>query len=199
MRSKYLFIFIFFIFLLTSQSFINAQSLNKQEIQGIMLMREEEKLARDVYWYLYEKWGLRTFYNIYNSEQIHMDAVKTLIIKYNLTDPVKNDQFGSFANEELKKLYDELTDNGNKSQADAIYIGLMIEELDISDLQKLLNNTDNKNIILVYENLLKGSRNHLRAFNNQAEKYRINYQTKYITYKEFHEIVSSPQEKGLYK
>ena len=199
MKSKYLFVFIFFIFLLISQSSLIAQSLNKQEIDGIMLMREEEKLARDVYMYLYEKWGIQAFYNIYKSEQTHMDAVKTLIDQYNLIDPVKNDQFGSFTNEGLKKLYDQLIEDGSKSQADAISIGLLIEELDISDLQKLLNNTNNKDIILVYENLLKGSRNHLRAFNNQAEKYQINYKVKYITDNEFNNIVSSPQEKGLYQ
>ena len=197
MKSKYFFIFIFFIFLLISQSSLNAQSLNKQEIDGIMLMREEEKLARDVYLYLYEKWGIRTFYNIYKSEQTHMDAVKTIIDQYNLTDPLKYDQFGSFSDEGLKKLYNQLTKEGSKSQADAISIGLLIEELDISDLQKLLNNTDNKDIILVYENLLKGSRNHLRAFYNQAKKYRINYETKYITSEEFNNIVSTSQEKGL--
>lgn len=197
MKSKYFFIFIFFIFLLISQSSLNAQSLNKQEIDGIMLMREEEKLARDVYLYLYEKWGIRTFYNIYKSEQTHMDAVKTIIDQYNLTDPLKYDQSSSFTDEGLNKLYNQLTKEGSKSQANAISIGLLIEELDISDLQKLLNNTNNKDIILVYENLLKGSRNHLRAFYNQAKKYRINYETKYITSEEFNNIVSTSQEKGL--
>lgn len=31
--------------------------------EGLLYMREEEKLARDVYIALYEKWGLRTFLN----------------------------------------------------------------------------------------------------------------------------------------
>ncbi len=42
---------------------------------GLLYMREEEKLARDVYDYLYEKWNAIIFDNISNSEQIHMDRV----------------------------------------------------------------------------------------------------------------------------
>ncbi len=189
-------VFMSFVLLLVSQTFLSAQSLSKQEIDGIRLMREEEKLARDVYLYLFDKWGIRIFSNIAKSEQTHMDAVKTIIDKYNLSDPVKNNQFGSFTSMELKKLYDELTKQGSKSQADAISVGLMIEELDISDLEKLLKETSNQDIITVYENLLKGSRNHLRSFNKQAKNYRINYQPKYITEKEFNAIINSSMERG---
>jgi hypothetical protein len=189
-------VFMSFVLLLVSQTFLSAQSLSKQEIDGIRLMREEEKLARDVYLYLFDKWGIRIFSNIAKSEQTHMDAVKTIIDKYNLSDPVKNNQFGSFTSMELKKLYDELTKQGSKSQADAISVGLMIEELDISDLEKLLKETSNQDIITVYENLLKGSRNHLRSFNKQVKNYRINYQPKYITEKEFNAIINSSMERG---
>ena len=38
-------------------------------------MREEEKLARDVYVALGDRWGLRVFENIARAEQRHMDAV----------------------------------------------------------------------------------------------------------------------------
>lgn len=58
-----------------------------------MQMREEEKLARDVYLELYETWDLPVFYNIAQSEQTHMGAVKTLIEKYNLKDPITDEDF----------------------------------------------------------------------------------------------------------
>ncbi len=66
---------------------LSYQALNSSEVQGILYMREEEKLARDVYLKLYEMWKLPIFKNIAESEQIRMDLVKALIIKYNLTDP----------------------------------------------------------------------------------------------------------------
>ena len=47
-------------------------------------MLEEERLARDVYDYLFAKWGLRQFENISTSEQSHMDAVENLLKQYDL-------------------------------------------------------------------------------------------------------------------
>lgn len=49
-------------------------------------MREEEKLARDVYLTFGEKWGLTLFTNIAKSEQTHTDAVKTLLDRYEIKD-----------------------------------------------------------------------------------------------------------------
>ena len=39
-------------------------------------MREEEKVARDVYLSLNDTWNLRIFKNITSSEQTHMNAIK---------------------------------------------------------------------------------------------------------------------------
>jgi hypothetical protein len=69
------------------------ETLSASEVEGIMQMREEEKLARDVYLELYKTWDLPVFYNIAQSEQTHMDAVKTLIEKYNLKDPITDEDF----------------------------------------------------------------------------------------------------------
>ena len=67
---------------------LQSQELTEDEISGILFMREEEKLARDVYLYLYEIYPLRPFLNISKSEQAHMDAIKYLIDTYELEDPV---------------------------------------------------------------------------------------------------------------
>lgn len=50
-----------------------AITLDQQEKDAILYMREEEKLARDVYEFLYAKWNVNTFGNIRRSEQTHMD------------------------------------------------------------------------------------------------------------------------------
>ena len=62
-------------------------SLTQAEIDALWFMREEEKLARDVYLVLAEKWDLGLFWNIAESEQQHMDAVLKLLKKYGLEDP----------------------------------------------------------------------------------------------------------------
>lgn len=170
------------------------QELSRNEIDGILLMREEEKLARDIYLALGDKWDLKPFVNIAKSEQKHMDEMGSLITKYDLEDPVKDDTRGVFTNPEMKKLYDELLAEGEKSRLDALKTGAMIEDLDIADLEALLKETDNDDIRIVYLNLVKGSRNHLRTFHFQIEKSGGTYKAQYITDEMYNKITGSPKE-----
>ena len=62
------------------------EPLNQTELTSLSFMREEEKLARDVYITLYNKWGVNIFTNISNSEQAHMEAILMLLNQYSLTD-----------------------------------------------------------------------------------------------------------------
>jgi hypothetical protein len=152
------------------QSFPN-QELSNEEIEGLYFLREEEKLARDVYLKFYEIYGLRVFQNIAESEQRHTDAVKNLINKYELEDPVEEDIPGSFKNEELQNLYNSLIETGQVSLVEALKVGVAIEEIDILDLQKQLEEVvDNEDIIFVYSNLKRGSENHLQAFTRNLSR-----------------------------
>jgi len=172
-------------------------TLSAEEIEGMLLMREEEKLARDVYITLYEKWNLKTFESIgQGSETTHMDAMKNLLDRYGLEDPVGEDIPGVFQNEELQKAYDELVEKGSESIGDAILVGAYIEDMDIHDLQRLIEETDNEDIKIVYQNLLKGSRNHLRAFDRQLQRYNISYEAQFLTQEEYDRIAASRQESG---
>jgi hypothetical protein len=163
---------------------------------GLVFMREEEKLARDVYLYFYEKYGLRIFGNIANSESTHMAALKLLLDKYELEDPVTNDDIGAFQNEELANLFTQLTEAGDVSLVEALKVGLTIEDLDIRDLMAYEAKITNEDVIYVYENLTKGSRNHLRAYYRQTTRNGGTYEAQFITQELFDEIINSPQERG---
>lgn len=113
--------------------------LSADEEKSILFMREEEKLARDVYLKLYEQWQLMPFKNIAQSEQMHMDAMLTLINRYNLKDPVENKANGVFKNEDLQRLYKDLIKRGLQSQVEALNVGALVEEIDIRDLQQHLD------------------------------------------------------------
>lgn len=140
-------------------------SLSDAESSGILFMREEEKLARDVYLYLYELYPLRPFLNISKSEQAHMDAMLYLIDTLGLEDPVGDNPPGVFQNVELQELYDELIERGSESKEEALRVGALIEEVDIIDIQTELDeNASHEEVIRVYSNLLRASGNHLRAF-----------------------------------
>ena len=144
--------------------------LSNTEIEDILYMREEEKLARDVYLTLYQEWGLSIFQNIAGSEATHMVALKNLIDQYGLDDPVAGHDIGVFTNPTLQELYDQLVVEGSKSLGDALRVGAAIEEIDILDLEEAVVETDKADIQLVYQNLMKGSRNHLRSFTSTLEK-----------------------------
>lgn len=174
------------------------EELSESEIKGLLQMREEEKLARDVYLSLHQDWAHRIFQNIASSEQRHMDAVKTLLDKYNMLDPVIDDTVGVFSDTKIQNLYFELVQKGRISLVHALQVGALIEDLDIFDLKEFILVADNVDIKTVYQNLLKGSRNHMRSFVSQLSAYGEIYEGTYLTPEEIEEIVDSPMERGLY-
>lgn len=142
--------------------------LTEAERQGLLYMREEEKLARDVYTALAAEWGTSVFQSITRSEQAHMDALKTLLDRYGLVDPAQAEP-GVFTDPTLQALYTELVARGRQSLAEALKVGAAIEEIDIADLDERLTQTDNADLQAVYANLRRGSENHLRAFANTLQ------------------------------
>ena len=175
-------------------------TLSSAEEAGILLMREEEKLARDAYLTLYEKWNIPVFANIAASETTHMDAMELLIERYGLEDPVADESTaarGSYQREEFEELYSDLTAQGLESYQAALEVGALIEDLDIADLQKLISESSNADVKMVYQNLVKGSRNHLRAFTRQLERYDGEYAPQYITKADYQQIITSRNEAGF--
>jgi len=144
--------------------------LTQVEKDWLVHMREEEKLARDVYLTLYAKWGAATFSNISSSEQRHTDAVESLLDKYGIADPVTNENIlGQFtASSGFNELYAALVDRGMSSLNEAFKVGVDIEVLDIGDLQEAISLTTHTDIQNVYGNLLNGSYNHLAAFTSKV-------------------------------
>jgi len=171
-------------------------ALSNAEAEGLVFMREEEKLARDVYLHFYEKYGIRIFNNIANAESTHMAALKMLLDKYDLIDPILDDAVGVFENEKLAGLYTQLTEAGDVSLVEALKVGLTIEDLDIYDLMEYSHDVESEDILLVYDNLTKGSRNHLRAYYRQALRNGGTYEAQFITQELFDSIIDSRQERG---
>ena len=173
-----------------------VEPLSDGELAALSFMREEEKLARDVYLYFHDLWGSQIFINISNSEQTHTDAVAHLIEKYGLTDPSLGKLEGEFVDPILLGLYDMLIAQGTPSLMDALLVGATIEDLDIYDLHRQMIDVDNQDITLVFEMLLKGSRNHMRSFSSQLEGMNVVYTPVYISQEEYDSIINSPQETG---
>lgn len=148
-----------------------ATPLTDDEKYWMTYMREEEKLARDVYLSLGARWNLPLFTNIAQSEQVHMDSVKTLLDRYGIPDPAAGKAQGAFTDPALQDLYDDLIAQGSASPVDALKAGVIVEETDIADLNKALATTEKNDIRTVYNNLLQGSMNHLNAFQSNLASY----------------------------
>jgi len=167
--------------------------LTQAEKNMLIKMREEEKLARDVYLYLYNQYGLNIFNNISNSEQIHMGKVLELLNKYDIDDPALSNP-GGFSNQDMQNLYNQLTAQGDNSLIDALKVGATIEDLDIYDLEEFINQTDKQDIIDVFDFLNCGSRNHMRGFYNQLNNNGGAYTPQFISQQEYDNIVASQHE-----
>ena len=173
------------------------ESLSVAEQESLVYMREEEKLAHDVYAQMDVLWGAstRVFGNIANSEATHTEAVRQLLLRYSLVDPAATLADGLFQNTMLQGLYTQLLAIGLTSLIEALKVGAAIEEIDMLDINTALLGVDNQDIRLVYDNLLKGSRNHLRSFVNTLLNQGVTYVPQYMDPAAYAAIVNSPIER----
>ncbi|MBJ2354855.1 DUF2202 domain-containing protein [Sphaerochaeta sp. S2] len=192
------------IFVVAMGAVLSAQPISEQQVEltlteeivettgaeGLLYMAEEEKLARDVYLALYDMWGSRVFLNIANAEQQHMDAVSAIMNDKEITNPVENSEIGVFHNTEIAELYESLVAQGSTSIEEAFLVGAIIEDLDIYDLQRYIEASEDEVEIWVYNNLLRGSESHMRAFVRQLDRYGLDYTARYISDAELSRILS---------
>jgi len=170
-----------------------TSTLSAEEIAGLKFMREEEKLAHDVYIALYALYGNDDiFYRISLSETTHTEAILALLVKYGIPDPAAGKPAGVFEDPALQALYDTLIAMGSASQIAALKVGALIEETDIRDINARKAVTDEADILTVYNSLLCGSQDHLRAFNSQLLARGVTYVPQVITQAQWDLIVSAP-------
>lgn len=162
-------------------------ALTPSEARTLTFMREEEKLARDIYTNLYQLWRAEVFYNISLSEQKHMDTMKKKLDKYKLPDPVLP-TVGAFSDPELQALYNTLLARGSVTLIDGLKVGATIEEVDMIDIQEAIDSTTHVDLKTAYQNLLEGSKNHLRAFVSTLGAQGVTYTPQYIS-QEFFEAI----------
>ncbi|MEF8776335.1 MAG: DUF2202 domain-containing protein [Haloarculaceae archaeon] len=169
--------------------------VSETERADIFSMREEERVARDVYLALADAWSLRSHDTISDSEQTHMDAILGLVEKYDLEEPATGG-LGTFTNQELQALHDEPVAWGRESELASLKVGCHIEEKNMHDIQVRIDRADEDPIVTVYENLIRGSRNHLRVFYRTLTDAGGDYEPVYVSQERFDEIVNSDRERG---
>lgn len=170
-----------------------SPTVNETETAMLIFMREEEKLARDVYQVMSGLYSQPVFRNIAKSEQKHMDQVLCLLQYYNIPDPASTET-GVFTNSDLQALYDTLVAQGSVSLVEALKVGATIEDKDIYDLTEEMALTENPAIINVFTNLACASGNHIRSFSALLLKQGVTYVPQFITQEEYDAIIGSPAQ-----
>lgn len=139
-------------------------------VENLTYMREEERMARDLYRALADVHGADTeFARIANAEQQHFDAVGRLLVRYGIDDPSAGKDAGKYADADLQAAYDRLLAQGKSSLAEAYKAGIEVEQTDIADLDKVIAETTAADAKRVFENLRTGSQHHLAAFTALSE------------------------------
>jgi len=139
-------------------------ALTPEAAARLAFMREEEKLAHDVYALFAAQYdgnapGAKIFGRIAESETRHMEAVLKLLNTYGLVDP------GVFLDQELQALYATLVAVGQQGKTEALGVGVVIEQKDMTDIVEAIEvSVAYPDIVQVYTNLLSGSESHLAAF-----------------------------------
>lgn len=142
-----------------------AVVLTEDEISGLLYMIEEEKMAMDLYDAFAEQTGGLIFDRISDSELRHMNSLIRLAEAADIDLSEVSSEAGVFSNPLIQELYDTLLAQGSASLADAIDVGILVEETDIMDLQQHDANVASVELLgLVYDHLATGSEHHLAAF-----------------------------------
>jgi hypothetical protein len=169
--------------------------LTTDQIQWLQFMREEEKLAGDVYKAFYELYKIPVFKNISKAEDNHASTVLAYLNAWEIEDPASTES-GIFQNEELQELYNSLIEQGQAGLIEALKVGALIEEVDIVDLAKVHELDAGEAFENLSAALTLGSRNHLRAFYSQLKFRGIEYEASVLGEDELKNIVTSPWERG---
>lgn len=138
--------------------------LTASQRQQLAAMATEEKLARDVYLALGERFpSVRQFAQIARAEEQHLTSMRELLARYGIADPTAGLAAGVFADAPSNSLYRALLTEATTEQA-ALDVGVRVEKADIADLERALDGLDAPDVELAYEHLLAGSQRHLNAF-----------------------------------
>lgn len=193
-----------------------VSALDADEASHLTFMREEEKLARDVYLAFAEMYPEQDIFSTIatKSEQTHTDTMRDKLDQFDLSDPnpgtnILPESIGVFTGDEwgwyFSETFTKLTRKGSESELAALYVGAFIEELDMHDIADCpqvmvdagyrdpcgLRHTDERALINAYRSLIDGSENHLRSYVGQIEAVIGvgNYQAQYLTQEEVDAIL----------
>ena len=155
-------------------------ALSSAEVATLIYLREEGKLARDIFVSMYRNWGSETFSNSAFSKQIHMDAMKEMLDAYKLPDPIQS-HAGVFINPDLKARYDQLLTSGLRSYIDSLYVGATIEENNSLTIRGAIKESTHTDLTKSYRALLDESKKNLDVYIKLLASKGVGYTPRFVS------------------
>jgi len=166
--------------------------------EALAYMGNEERLAYDVYNYIYDyqlntnDTKIKTFTNIANKSEIkHIQIVKDLVSRYDINDTelsvtninnslVTKDSdislvAGTYNIQKIQDLYNTLTIQGQSSKEEALKVGCIIEVVDVNDLDEYIEDANSSknnatDVVAAFNVLRDGSYKHYWAFDKTLKE-----------------------------
>ncbi len=137
---------------------------------GLQFAREEERMARDLYQALADKYdGALPFSRITLSEQRHFDAVGALLDRYDVADPADGRKAGSYADATLQNLYDGWLADGRSRSTRPTTSAWPWRSATSPTSRARSSRASRADVTQVFTALLNGSQHHLAAFEAAAD------------------------------
>ena len=175
-------------------AFDSTADLTADEIEFIYAVREDEKVARDLYFSFFGTFGLKPFENIGKAEDNHIKATEKLFDYYEIDYPALSEN-GKFENAIRQKLFDSLLLKGTP-ELEAFKVMAMLEESNIVEYGEVLKTIANPNIKIVIENLARASANHFKAAIRQITALGGTYTPAIMTQEQYEAVIATGFEQG---
>jgi hypothetical protein len=154
----------------TDTSHLQKTTASGADPRGVLVyMREEVKLARDVYAVLSDAWRVDVFQGTAGSKQALMEDISDVLAQYGIDDPPA--AAGIFRHAELQELYAYLVDQGMRSVNDALDVTILVEQTVIADVDALINDTEQTALRAVLTRLKESSLSRLLTLTRHLAMY----------------------------
>lgn len=175
--------------------FTVTDPLTTDEIEFIYAVREDEKLAHNLYIYFVTQYPTaRQLANIGNAEINHITTIERVFTYYEIDFPTLG-QPGVFTDENRQAIYTRLTAQGSTLH-EAYQVMAALEEENIVIYSKVASELTNPNLQLIINNLAQSSENHFKVLVNQITAWGSIYTPTLLEASQYEEILDSVFQPG---
>ena len=167
-----------------------TDDLISQEDADLFYVLEEKKLATELYTAFEEAWDNKFSRNLIMEEQ-QLASIEQEVQEKTLEVPVSvaMEIEGQFSNADVQKLQRKLLPNINANETEALKALAMLEETEIKIMDQAILNTENIDLIILYDRIRVSARTQLVSVCKALAEEGVQYQPKALTAKEFKALI----------